>query len=99
MSYFPYSYTGANQDKCEGVLLVGVADIVAVNCTSIHVLLKQKLNYALLSFEEIFTRINDDSFGVGGVRFVRTLSKFCRLFSAITSCFVQPHRKRGTPFD
>ena len=52
---------GANQDRCEGVLSVVVANIVAVNCTSIHFLLKQRLNYALLSHEEKFTRNNDDS--------------------------------------
>ena len=34
-SYFPYRYTGANEDPCEGVLSVVVANIVAVNCTSI----------------------------------------------------------------
>ena len=50
-----------NQDRCEGVLSVVVANIVAVNCTSIHFLLKQRLNYALLSFVEKFTRIYDDS--------------------------------------
>ena len=52
---------GANQDRCKGVLSVVVANIVAVNCKSIHFLLKQRLNYALLSFEEKFTRNNDDS--------------------------------------
>ena len=29
-------FTGANQDRCEGVLYVVVANIFAVNCTSIH---------------------------------------------------------------
>ena len=38
-----------------------MANFVAVNCTSILYLLKQKINYAMLSFEEKFTRINDDS--------------------------------------
>ena len=61
MSYFPYRHTRANQDRCEGVLSVVVANIVVVNCTSIHFLLKQRLNYVLLSFEEKFIRINDDS--------------------------------------
>ena len=60
-SYSPYRYTGANQNRCEGILSVVVAIIVAVNCTSIHFLIKQKLYYVLLSFEEKFTRINDDS--------------------------------------
>ena len=48
-----YRYT--NQDRCEGVLSVLMAIIDAVNCTSIHFLVKQKSNYALLSFEEKFT--------------------------------------------
>ena len=52
---------GANQGRCEGVLSVVVANIVAVDCTSIHFLIKQKVYYALLSFAEKFTRINDDS--------------------------------------
>ena len=87
VSYFPYHYTGANQNRCEGVLSVVEADIVVVSCTSIHFLIKQKVYYALLSFEEKFTRINDNS-----VFFFRSYPvKFCRLFSAITSCFVQPY--------
>ena len=52
---------GGNQDRCEGILSVVVANIVAVNCTSIHFLIKQKVSYALLSFKETFTRINEDS--------------------------------------
>ena len=60
-SYFPYRYTGANRDRCGGVSSDVVANIVKVNCTSIHFLIKQKVYYALLSFEEKFTRINDDS--------------------------------------
>ena len=39
-SYFPYRYTGANQNRCEGILSVVLANIVAVNCTSFHFLIK-----------------------------------------------------------
>ena len=41
-SYFPVRYRDANQDRCKGVLSVVVANIVAVKCTSIHFLIKQK---------------------------------------------------------
>ena len=76
-----------NQDRCEDDLSVVVASIVAANCASMHGLLKQELNYALLSFEEKFTRINDDS----DIFFCSYAVNFCRLFSAITSCFVQQY--------
>ena len=40
----PLPLYGSNQDRCEGVLSVVLANIVAINCTSIHFLLKQRLN-------------------------------------------------------
>ena len=102
-SYFPYRYMGANQNRCEGILSVVMANIVAANCTSIHFFIKQKVYYVLLSFEERFTRINDDSVslfsfvpGRFSLSFFRSYPlKLCRLFSAITSCFVQPYIEKA----
>ena len=74
------------ENQCGCLLPILMANIAAVNCISIQLLLDHKLkkNYSLLSFEEKLWRIIDDS----AIFLVCTRIKFCRLFSAMTSCFV-----------